>query len=288
MHAETHATQGTCLCGTVRYETGGPLNLMINCHCSMCRKHHGAAFATFVGAPLMSFQWHAGESNIAHYRSSEKGSRPYCRTCGSVTPTLVPEMDLALLPAGNVQGNLAIRPQCHVFVGSKAPWYEIRDELPQHEEYPPEMAMGGVTRPVPEIAEGVLAGSCLCGSVAYELSGPALRMVNCYCSRCRRGRSAAHATNLSYPLEQFRFVRGAQHVVDFKLPEARYFGTAFCRQCGGAAPRISRERGIVVVPAGTLDNDPGQRATAHIQVASKANWVDIKDDLPQFAENPPS
>ena len=83
------AIQGTCLCGTVRYEIGGPLRMMINCHCSMCRKHHGSLYATFVGAPLMTFRWHAGESNIGYYRSSENAMRSFCRTCGSVMPTLV-------------------------------------------------------------------------------------------------------------------------------------------------------------------------------------------------------
>jgi len=282
------AIQGSCLCGTVRYEVGGPLTLMMNCHCSMCRKHHGSAYATFVAAPLMTFRWHQGESNITQYRSSEHGMRFSCRTCGSVTPVLMKEMDLALLPAGNLQGDLPVRPQSHMFVGSKAPWYEIRDELPQHEEYPPEMGMGGVTREVAEIPEGIVGGSCLCGRIAYEATGPVLRMVNCYCSRCRRGRSAAHATNLFFPMDAFRFTRGAQDVVDYRVPEARFFGVSFCSHCGGAVPRISVERGGVVVPAGTLDNDPGVRATAHIQVASKANWVDIRDGLPQFAENPPS
>jgi hypothetical protein len=285
----THAAiQGTCLCGAVRYEVGGPLTLMINCHCSMCRKHHGSAYATFAAAPLMKFRWLAGESNISSYQSSDKGVRSFCRTCGSVTPTLVKEMDLALVPAGNLQGDLELRPQSHVFVGSKAPWYSIRDALPQHEEYPPEMGMGGVERDIREVPEGVVGGSCLCGRVAYEAKGAALRMVNCYCSRCRRGRSAAHATNLFFPLDAFRFTRGEHDVVDYRVPDARFFGVAFCGHCGAAAPRISRERGGVVVPAGTLDCDPGMRAMAHIHVASKANWVDIKDDLPQFPENPPS
>jgi hypothetical protein len=285
----THAAiQGTCLCGAVRYEVGGPLSLMINCHCSMCRKHHGSAYATFVAAPLMTFRWLQGESNVAQYHSSEHGVRSFCRTCGSVAPALVKEMDLALLPAGNLQGDLPIRPQSHVFVGSKAPWYEIRDALPQHEEYPPEMGMGGVTRDVPEIREGVTAGSCLCGKVAYEATGQPLLMVNCYCSRCRRGRSAAHATNLFFPMDAFRFTRGTDHVVDYRVPDARFFGVAFCNHCGGAVPRISVERRGVVVPGGTLDNDPGTRATAHIHVASKANWIDIIDALPQFPAGPPS
>ena len=62
---------------------------------------------------------------------------------------------------------------------------------------------------------------------------------------------------------------------------------AFCTRCGGAAPRQSPERGFTVVPAGTLDTDPGVRPGAHIFTASKASWFPITDDLPQFAEFPP-
>jgi hypothetical protein len=52
-------------------------------------------------------------------------------------------------------------------------------------------------------------------------------------------------------------------------------------------PRISRERDIVVVPAGSLDTDPGVRPTAHIYVGSKANWFEITDALPQHEAAPP-
>src|SRR5262245_60337519 len=62
--------QGSCLCGAVTYQASGPFNMMIHCHCSMCRKHHGSAFATFVGAPLMGFKWLSGEDNILAYASS--------------------------------------------------------------------------------------------------------------------------------------------------------------------------------------------------------------------------
>src|SRR5262245_9397533 len=92
-------TQGSCLCGIVRYEVAGPFNMMLHCHCSMCRKHHGTAFATFVAAPLMGFRWLSGEHNLGEYHSSEKGVRQFCRTCGAVTPTLLKNMDLAVMPA---------------------------------------------------------------------------------------------------------------------------------------------------------------------------------------------
>jgi len=283
----TENYQGGCLCGAVTYQVHGPFNLMVHCHCSMCRKHHGSAFATFVGAPLMGFKWLRGEDQIDSYASSTNGVRRFCRHCGSVMPTLIEDMDLAMIPAGNLQGDLHMRPQCHVFVGSKAPWYQITDDLPQHEEFPPELGMGGVTRPIVEAPEGVVAGSCLCNSIMYEITGTPIRTAHCHCSRCQRGRSAAHASNLFYKLADFRFTREAAPISDYRVLEARYFAVAFCSKCGGAVPRVSVERGVVVVPAGALDTDPGVRPAVHIFVGNKASWFQITDATPQFEAAPP-
>lgn len=129
--------RGSCLCGVVRYTLESPASFMVHCHCSICRKHRGAVFATVVGAPLMGFKWQAGQEAIRQYASSEKGWRPFCRHCGSVTPTLIDAMDLAVVPAGNLQDDTGARLQAHVFVGSKAPWFTITDDLPQFEAGPP-------------------------------------------------------------------------------------------------------------------------------------------------------
>ena len=277
--------RGACLCATVRYEIDGPLEMMVHCHCSMCRKHHGASFATFVSAPLVGFRWISGKDNIASYKSSDKGQRSFCRTCGSVTPSIAEEMDLAICPAGNLDGPLDIRPQTHWFVGSKAPWYEICDALPRHEEYPEEFGTTGVARPLVEIDPGMIAGSCLCGDIAYEIQAPLMRMLHCHCSRCRRARSSAHATNVLCRIDDLRFTRGESNRVTYKVPDARFFSVAFCSTCGGAAPFRSQERGFAIVPAGTFDTDPAMRPTCHIFTGSKANWFDIADDLPQFDQN---
>ena len=281
--------EGRCLCGAVRYAVEGPYGGMMNCHCSMCRKHHGSAFATFVTAPTAQFKWVSGEVNVATYESSPGGGRAFCKVCGSIAPAAAPEHGIVFLPAGNLEGELGITPQAHIFAGSKAPWYTISDGIPQYDAYPPDFEGAvPVERPALEPpAAGIVRGSCLCGDVAFELSGKPLRMVHCHCSRCRRARSAAHATNAAWPLDAFKWVRGEPQVADFKLPEARYFATAFCRRCGSAVPRTSTELGVVIVPAGTLDDDPPARASGHIYVGSKASWHEITDSLPQHEESPP-
>jgi hypothetical protein len=280
-------TTGRCLCGNVRFELDGPVLNAVHCHCSMCRKHHGAAFATWAAAALSGFRYTAGEDAVGRYASSPGFHRSFCTTCGSVMPERLESAGMAICPAGNLEGDPAIEPGLHMFVGSKASWYEITDELPQFEEFPPQFGMQATPRPPVETTGDDVQGSCLCGEVAYAISGPPLRMYYCHCSRCRLGRSAAHAANVFYKADGQRWLRGAQLVQDYRLPGAQYFGVAFCGRCGSKVPRVSIERNIAVVPAGSLDTDPGMRVQAHIFVDSKASWDRITDRVPQFADMPP-
>ena len=282
------AIQGSCLCGTLRYEVDGPFSAMLNCHCSMCRKQHGAPVVTIAAADLAAFRWLSGEDALGYYASSPNGKRSFCTVCGSPAPFLLQEAGLALVPAGALDGDPEIRIQAHMFVGSKAPWHTISDSLPQHEAYPPEFgAAAPVPRPSVTAEPGKTLGSCLCGDIAYEISGAPVAMYQCHCSRCRRARGAAHGANMFYRLEDFTWTRGESQVVDYKLPEAVRFGVAFCRRCGGVVPRVSAANGMVVVAAAALDTDPGVRPIAHIFVASKAPWFEITDSIPQLSQGPP-
>jgi hypothetical protein len=123
--------------------------------------------------------------------------------------------------------------------------------------------------------------------VTYEFSQP-IAMFQCHCSRCRRARGAAHGANIFCKTDNFRWKSGEELVADYKLPEAKFYAVAFCRQCGASVPRISVERGMVVIPASGLDTDPMIAPQAHIFAASKAPWYEIADSLPQFPEGPPS
>src|SRR5215207_9598657 len=173
---------GSCLCGSVRYEVDGPFDMMAHCHCSMCRKHHGSMFATFLSAPLSGFRWSAGEEEVAIYRSSEQGHRPFCRRCGSAVPMLMPALGIVFLFAGNLDGDPGLRPQMHIFAASRADGHSITDGLLQHAAYPPQFIGGTeVARPAPLLKPGVAQGSCLCDAAAWEFAGPAERVQNCHC-----------------------------------------------------------------------------------------------------------
>jgi hypothetical protein len=131
-------------------------------------------------------------------------------------------------------------------------------------------------------------GSCLCGAVTFVVTGTPLRCGHCHCSRCRKARGAAHASNFFTALDGVRMTGGENLLREYKVPEARYFKQVFCGTCSAPMPRFDAERGIAVVPMGALDDDPGVRPSRHIYVGSKAPWWDITDDLPQFAEMPPT
>jgi len=129
--------QGGCQCGKARYEADSAISDLSHCHCSMCRKLHGAAFATFAGVARDTFRWSAGEDVLKTYPSSDTSDRHYCGNCGSQLLVLYkPEPEVGYLTMGTVDGN----PDCplpyHQFVASKSPWHEITDGRPQHDTWP--------------------------------------------------------------------------------------------------------------------------------------------------------
>jgi len=279
---------GRCVCGAVRWSYDAPFLFMAHCHCSVCRKHHGTLFDTTIAGPLSTFHWRGGTEKIAIWRSSPQLERSFCAVCGSKVASVGHAAQLVFMPAGALEGDLGMRPQMHIFVGSKAPWHVVSANLPHHQAFPPEWGTEVFVTPPRPTRAGVTSGSCACGKMRFELSGRPLAMRHCHCSRCRQARGSAHATNIAYRLDALRFTQGEELLVDFDLPGAQFFGTAFCRACGGAMPRRSTARGWVVVPEGALDSDPEMHATAHQYVASKAPWFEIADGVPQFAEAPPA
>lgn len=129
--------KGGCQCGKVTYEADSTISDLSHCHCSMCRKLHGAAFATFASVAGESFRWSEGEDILRTYASSDKIDRKFCSNCGSQLVVFYkPEPDLVYLTMGTVDGNPECPPDYHQFAGSKAPWHEITDGKPQHDAWP--------------------------------------------------------------------------------------------------------------------------------------------------------
>ena len=123
-----------------------------------------------------------------------------------------------------------------------------------------------------------LSGSCLCGSVAFEIEPPFEHFLHCHCSRCRKATGTAHATNVVVVPTQFRWIRGEDNVARYDLPAARSFATSFCRSCGAPLPHLTRSGKRVIVPAGSLDDPPSAHPTAHAFWGSRATWIDLDAD----------
>ena len=131
--------EGGCLCGRVKYQASGEIIDMSHCHCSMCRKLHGAAFVTFAGVPRAGFSWKTGEDQLRTYASSDAIDRIFCSNCGSqLVAYYDPEPALLYLTMGTVDGNPDHPPDYHQFAGSRAPWHEITDDKPAYEAWPPD------------------------------------------------------------------------------------------------------------------------------------------------------
>jgi hypothetical protein len=277
--------RGSCLCGEVRWEYTGALDFIAACHCSMCRKVHGAAFAPFACGPAERYRLVHGSEHVVRYESTPGSFRPFCARCGSKLPHAPESSGIVGMPAGALDDDPGMRLSAHVFVASKAPWYVLHGDAPRFDAYPPGMNAPVFEGPRRVLAAGAQGGSCLCGGVVYELEGRFGTINHCHCSRCRKARGSAHASNLFGPSDGLRFVSGQELLDSYKVPEARVFTHVFCRVCGSSMPRI--REGLAVVPAGTLDSDPGARQQ-HVFVGSKAPWFEIADDLPQFETVPPS
>jgi len=133
----------------------------------------------------------------------------------------------------------------------------------------------------------LFTGACLCGAVAYEARGEATRFLYCHCSRCRRATGTGHASNLFVAAEAFRWLRGEEQLGRYDVPGAKRFHTQFCRVCGSPMPRIAADGSMVVIPAGSLNDDPGVTPTARIFGESRAPWSCAGDGLPVHPGYPP-
>lgn len=276
--------KGSCLCGAVVFNVDDGGSNMSHCHCSMCRKFHGALFATYYDAT--NFYFEQGEDSMATYESSPGFMRSFCKHCGSTLPEGEESDTGACVPAGLMDDDPGVRPEKHIFCESKADWYDITDSLPQQEHY----GDGDLARVVdmvsPPLKPGVVTGSCHCGAVGFEYTGEPRMVMNCHCSRCRKVKGAAHATNVFVSGEQLTWTQGEDQVVNYAHEGAKVFGNAFCKTCGSSVPRARADGSAYNIPAGCLNQAPGADAKGHIFTGSRAPWFEITEDKPQWDEMP--
>ncbi len=137
------------------------------------------------------------------------------------------------------------------------------------------------------MSQVTMNGGCLCGAVRYAVSGEAQRFYHCHCRRCRKATGTGHASNLLVtPLESIQWIEGESLLQRYKVPEAERFFNCFCSQCGSPMPRVVPELDGVLIPAGSLDDEPPLHPQARIFWDSRADWSCSGDDIPVFSEYP--
>jgi hypothetical protein len=136
-----------------------------------------------------------------------------------------------------------------------------------------------------------LRGSCLCGGVRFELTGPLMRSSHCHCAMCQKQHGAAFRSRTRVSASDFRWIQGEDLVTFYESTPGSFRG--FCRVCGSPVVNKFDERSrsasadpsatsLLGIALATLDDDPGIRPDAHAFAASKAPWFTITDDLPQY------
>ena len=128
--------RGSCLCRAVVYAVAGCPGPMWHCHCLICRKLSGAAFATYVEAQASGFSWLRGQEHLTHYALSASLVRSFCQQCGSVVPYATSDGTRMVLPAGGLDDDPGVRPCAHSRVATQAPWHTITDTLPLRSTLP--------------------------------------------------------------------------------------------------------------------------------------------------------
>lgn len=126
---------GQCYCGDVRYQVADAFLYAANCHCSQCRRTTGSAFKPFAGIEREKLDVIQGGDGLLIMGEAD-GHDAHCARCGSLLYSVVRDGAFVHVAMGTLVDEPSIRPNKHIFVGSKAPWYDITGDLPQYREFP--------------------------------------------------------------------------------------------------------------------------------------------------------
>src|ERR1700724_2167225 len=132
--ASDRSLAGKCFCGGVQYAVADQFAYAANCHCSNCRRTTGSAFKPFAGIERAKLAVTESADKLMIV-GEENGNDTHCRLCGSLLYSVVRDGAYVHVAMGTLVDDPTIRPNAHIFVGSKAPWFTITDDLPQYREH---------------------------------------------------------------------------------------------------------------------------------------------------------
>jgi hypothetical protein len=132
--ASARRLAGKCFCGAVHYAVPDEFLYAMNCHCSNCRRTTGSAFKPFAGIERGKLGITKGLDDRMIF-GDENANDTHCGRCGSLLYSVVRDGAFVHVALGTLVDDPTIRPTKHIFVGSKAPWFTITDDLPQYDEH---------------------------------------------------------------------------------------------------------------------------------------------------------
>lgn len=125
---------GSCLCGRVRFEVTAPIEDIVYCHCSQCRKAQGSAFASNGNVDADHFRFITGEDQLTGYQATPGQTKYFCRHCGSpILSRNTASPNTVRVRLGTIESDITEKPAAHIHVASKANWEVISGDLPQHD-----------------------------------------------------------------------------------------------------------------------------------------------------------
>lgn len=127
-------------------------------------------------------------------------------------------------------------------------------------------------------------GECLCGRIAFEISGPLPKIYQCHCSLCRKQSGTASNAGMLVANEHFHWLKGEGDIASY-VKDTGFRGD-FCPHCGAVVPNPFRDRPFFWVPAGSLNDSEPLEIAVHICARSKASWDTIAPGTPQIDELP--
>ncbi|MBO6540227.1 MAG: GFA family protein [Rhizobiaceae bacterium] len=129
------------------------------------------------------------------------------------------------------------------------------------------------------------AGSCLCGTVEFQVFGDFESFYFCHCRRYQEVTGSAHSANLFSTTATVNWVSGQEFIQTYHLPDTR-FEKSFCKRCGSAGPTAQMEGALLVVPAEIIDGVIDIPPSSHIFFSSRADWGTRSENAPKFAGPP--
>ena len=127
----SNTAKGSCLCGAVTFHIGLPTMACLHCHCSMCRRNHGAGYVTWVAAGVSGFEVTTGEDQLTVYQSSTHGTRAFCSACGtSLFCVNEQHAEIVDIPLANFDDPIDRTPDGHYHLANRVDWIPLDESLP--------------------------------------------------------------------------------------------------------------------------------------------------------------